>query len=47
MVITRGKGAGWVLKSKGVKYMAMEDFSFGGGHTMQYTHDIPVIELYT
>ena len=41
LMVTRGKGGRrkqmWV---KGVKYTVMEDLTWGGGHTIQYTDDV-------
>ena len=39
MVVTKGKGSGGVVKSKGVKYVVIEDLTLGGGHTIPYTDD--------
>ena len=39
--VTRGKGVG-ERRVKGAKYMVTEDeLTLGGGHTMQYTDDVP------
>ena len=41
MMVTRGKGAGRIVKDKGAKYVVMEDdLTFGGGHTMQYADHV-------
>ena len=44
MVVTSGNGY-WghgQVREGGTKDLVTEDWSWGGRHTMQYTHDVPL-----
>ena len=41
IVVTRGKGDGGIVKYKGGQiYGDRQRFDLGGGHTVQYVHDM-------
>ena len=44
MVVTGGNGywEGWLVKGRGSKDIVTEDWTWGGAHTMQFTHDMPL-----